>query len=454
MGLKMISPIDGGFLLIERRSVPVHVSALFEFTKPADAGPDFVPALKEAMRGSHQLAPPWNLRPVRLLSRLPLMRDVDELDIDHHVKLHTLPAPGGERELAELVAELHPPQLSMRHPLWQIHLIDGFDGNRFAVQFKGHHAIFDGTTFMRRIVGWLSTDPDERGKPPLFTVGPPGQTKVAAEAKGPGLLSVIGELRRAKKDADHGEYDGLPLAAAYRKPHGLFTGKIDSGRRFSVRQYDLAELKTLAKAGGVTVNELLMWLTSSALRTYLAEQHKLPDEPLNTAVAVNLRAADDDRPGSAFGTMVASLATNVADPLERLRAIKQSSAAGKAHLKSLTPQAQSLQSLVVMGKMMAALILGFGGRTPQPFSLAMSNVPGPPVPMYLEGARMDLFAPVHILWHNSPLNVTCISHAGRLTVGITGATKTVQSMQRIGTAMDEALAELRGRLAPTREVES
>lgn len=448
MTITTISPLDGGFLLLERKNCPFHVSILLEFTKPADAGPDFVPRLKEQMRGRHELTSPWNLCQVRGLSRLPIMKVVDELDLDHHVKLHTLPGPGGQRELGELVTELHAPRLSTRHPLFQIHLIDGLEGNRFAALLKGHHAIFDGTTFMRRLVRWLTFDPDERGRPPLFTVGPSGRVKAAPAEQQVGFFAAMRELRKAARDGRRGEFDGERLDAPYRLPKGLFRGKIDNRRRVSIHTYDLADVQALAKACGGTVNDVAMWLAGTSLRTYLLDAGQLPEEPLTAALAVNLRAPDDDRPGSAFGFLTIHLGTHIADPLERLTEIRRSIGTAKRQLATLSPRAKELQTLVVNGKAINGLMLGMGRFTPAAWSIGSSNVPGPPEPLYWEGARLDVLAPVHILMHNNALNYTFFSMAGRFIVSITGATKTVPHVQRMGAATDTAMAELKSLLLP------
>jgi hypothetical protein len=169
---------------------------------------------------------------------------------------------------------------------------------------------------------------------------------------------------------------------------------------------------------------------------------------------VNLREADDQSMGTAVGMMVAELGTNVAHPLERLDAIKRSTAEAKRHLSELPPEARTSYTLLITGPYIAGLIAGLGGRAPIPFNVGISNVPGPTEPLYFNGSRLDSLSPLSLLLHGNALNITCVSYAGTLNFGFTGARDTLPRLQRLAIYMGEELLEIEwlllGKRAPRR----
>jgi WS/DGAT/MGAT family acyltransferase len=219
-------------------------------------------------------------------------------------------------------------------------------------------------------------------------------------------------------------------------------GRLGGQRRFATQQYELDRLKALAKAAKATLNDIVLYLSGSALRRYLAEHARLPDRPLTAGIPVNLRETDDQSMGTAIGMMVAELATNVANPLERLETITRSTAAAKSHLRKLPSEARTSYTLLINGPYIAGLIAGLAGRAPIPFNLGVSNVPGPTKPLYLNGSRLDALFPLSLLLHGNALNITCVSYAGTLNFGFTGARDTLPHLQHLAIYMGDALKEI------------
>src|ERR1700724_3281011 len=152
----------------------MHVGGLFEFTLPEDAPADYLKREFERLRETRTIPPPWNLALVQsplLGTRLPLMREMRDVDLDYHVRHSALPHPGGQRELGILVSRLHSHELDLHRPLWEVHLIEGLEGNRFAMYSKMHHSLIDGVSGMRLIMRAMSSDPNDRDMRPFFTVG-------------------------------------------------------------------------------------------------------------------------------------------------------------------------------------------------------------------------------------------------------------------------------------------
>src|SRR2546421_5230999 len=232
--MKQVPPLDAAWLALESRDTPMHVGGLFEFTLPDDAPPDYLRQELQRMRESHTIPPPWNLKLVEspiLGPRMPLMREIRDVDLDYHVRHSALPHPGGQRELGILVSRLHSNQLDLHRPLWEVHLIEGLERNRFALYSKMHHSLIDGVSGMRLIMRALSTDPYRRGMAPFWAVGAGARRQRAPEqgANPDGLLrkplsllresasSLVG-LSRASADLALAAVDERPLPAPYRAP--------------------------------------------------------------------------------------------------------------------------------------------------------------------------------------------------------------------------------------------
>ena len=249
-------------------------------------------------------------------------------------------------------------------------------------------------------------------------------------------------MSRAALDLALAAVDERPLQAPYRAPDSVLGGRLNGQRRFATQQYELKRLRRLARGASCTLNDVVLYLSGSALRRYLAEHARLPDRPLTAGIPVNLREADDLSMGTAVGMIVAELGTNVANPLERLEAIKRSSSEAKRHLRELPAAARASYALIINGPYIAALLAGLGGHAPIPFNLGISNVPGPPEPLYYNGSRLDALYPLSLLLHGNALNITCVSYAGTLNFGLTGARDTLPHLQRLAVYMGEALDEI------------
>jgi WS/DGAT/MGAT family acyltransferase len=455
VAIKQVPALDLAWLVLESRDTPMHVGGLFEFTLPDDAPPDFLRQEFERMRAVRRIPPPWNLKllegPV-VGPRLPLMTEDRDIDLDYHVRHSALPHPGGQRELGILVSRLHSIQLDLHRPLWEANLIEGLEGNRFALYVKMHHSLIDGVSGTRLILRALSPDPDKRGMEPFWTVGAGSRPRREdGGPSGPGSRAVglaragakaLAGVAQAASDLGRATVDNRALQAPYRNPDSALAVKLTGQRRFATQQYELERIKKLAKAADCTLNDLVLYLSGTALRRYLGEHGRIPDRPLSAGIPVNLRQADDESAGTAIGMMVAELATNIAEPLERLDAIKASTAEAKRHLRELPPEARTSYTLLINGPWIAGLMAGLADRAPVPFSVGISNVPGPPEPLYFNGARLDALFPLSLLMHGNALNITCFSYAGSLNFGFTGARDALPHLQRLAIYMGEAVDEI------------
>ncbi len=462
MALKRISPVDAVWLLLESRDTPMHVGGLFEFTKPEGAPDDYLVEQFHRIRDEHRTPRPWDLKLLQaplLGPRLPLMREDPDIDLHYHVRHSALPHPGGERELGVLVSRLHSHQLDLHRPLWEMHLIEGLGDRGFAIYLKMHHSLIDGVAAMRLMLRTLSDDPGET-TPAFWSVGEGRGNShphpVEHDSGGGVVAGLTGAVRggastltglgRAAAELGSSRLSSNHLAAPYTAPASVLGERLGGQRRFTSQQCELDQLKRLAVAAGGTLNDIVLYLSSSALRRYLREHSALPSSPLTAGIPVNLREADDLSTGTAVGIVVTELATNCADPRQRLETIQASMSEAKNHLRGLPQVAKTPYTLMINGPFIAGLLTGLGGHMPSPFNVTISNVPGPPEPLYFSGSRLDRISPLSLLLHGTALNITCLSYDGYLNFGFTGARDTLPHLQSLAGYMEESLEEISGLL--------
>jgi WS/DGAT/MGAT family acyltransferase len=456
-GTKRLNPLDASWLAVDSIDTPMHVGSLLTFQLPEDAPDDFVQKLYGHLKSPTEFHPPWNLKlkSPALRRVLPVWEYHEDLDVDYHVRHSALPRPGGERELGILVSRLHSHQLDFTRPLWECHLIEGLENNRIALYTKMHHSLVDGISGMRMLQRTMGdTAAASRKLPPPW--GTPVPEKVRKDDEPPpspegAMKSVASGLRKqAKSVPELGRAlarlikggDDHQLIAPFAAPVSVLNGRITGSRRFATQQYDLAKLKSLAKSADATLNDVVLWLCATALRRFLKEAHSLPGKALTAGIPVNVRPADDQEAGNAISFIMANLGTDIADPRKRLKAIVASTRSAKDHLQSLPRSALTQYTMLVMAPYILSLVTGIGGRTRPVFNVTISNVPGPDKPLYFQGAKLEAMYPLSLLAHGGALNITCVSYAGSVNFGFTGARDTLPHMQRLAVYTGEALEEL------------
>jgi len=439
------------FLVGETREVMFHVAGLMQFTPPPDAPPDYLRGLMDEVRAGVPAYYPWNMRlrtPHLLSNPAQHWLEDDKLDLEYHVRRSALPSPGDERELGILVSRLHGISVDFHYPPWECHLIEGLEGGRFAMYIKVHHSLVDGFSAMRLLTAALGTDPDERDRPLFFAIPPPARgprpdpigmrvAEVLAAVRAQyGTTKVV--ARALAKVARHEDHD---LVTPRQAPRSILNARIGRNRRFSTAMFPLERIKALAKSGGATVNDVVLALSSAALRRYLTELGALPAESLIAMVPVAVRPKDDAGGGNSVGAILATLATDIADPAARLAAIVGSTRTAKHQLEGMSRNAILSYSALLLAPAMVQMMPGMAGRMKPTFNVVISNVPGPEQPLYFRGARLDSTYPMSIPVHGQALNITCNSYAGQMCFGFTGCRDTLPHLQRMAVACGEALED-------------
>jgi diacylglycerol O-acyltransferase len=446
--VEIISPTDALFLFGESREHPMHVGGLQLFTPPEGAGPEFVHDVYQDMLSHTHFAPTFRKHPATLLGGIAPVGWAydDDVDIEYHLRRSALPTPGRVRELLELTGRLHTSLLDRHRPLWETHLVEGLEDGRFAVYSKFHHALIDGVSALRMTIRTLSEDPaDENLRVPWDL---PSRTRdgrrlsvrgSALGAAGAALGLAPSTLRVARAALlEQG------LTRTFSAPRTIFNVKIGGARRVAAQSWSLDRIKVIKEAAGsVTVNDVVLAMCAGALRAYLLEQHALPDAPLVAMVPVSLRPESDaDAGGNQVGAILCSLATDMSDPAQRLRAIADSMRGNKAVFAGLSKVESMALSALLLSPVALATVPGFIAATPPPFNIVISNVPGPRVPMYWKGARLDGNYPMSIALDGLALNITLVNNAGNLDFGLVGCRHSVPHLQRLLGHLEDSLTDL------------
>lgn len=461
----MATPIDPNslmFLLAESRSQPMHVAGMQLFEPPADAGPDFAANLYEAALQETDVAPLFKKRPIKSLKTAGqwAWTPDQQFDVEHHLRRSALPNPGRVRELLELVGRLHGTTLDRERPLWESHVIEGMADGRMALYTKIHHSLVDGVAATRLMQSVLTTNPDKRDMPFPFAANVPKKTrKVEEEAQRRLAELPLATARSAAAMAM--DAAGLPTALVktlnkgLRKetsaisiaaPKTMLNVPITGSRRFAAQTWELERLRAIRKATGTSLNDVVLAMCSGALRRYLIDHDSLPDSSLVSMVPVGLNAKQagsaSSAGGNAVGSIMVRLATDLADPADRLACIHRSMKEGKAALQAMTPNQILAMSALGMAPAMFIPLLGLQNHARPPFNLIISNVPGPKSTQYFNGAELVGSYPVSIPMHGVGLNITCTTYAEQIDFGLTGCRRTVPHLQRLLTDLDDELAAL------------
>ncbi|MGB1581265.1 MAG: WS/DGAT/MGAT family O-acyltransferase [Nevskiales bacterium] len=465
MAQRALSLMDASWLHIESSDSPMQVGVMAIFSMPKDAPENFVGQIVDDFKEQQEFYPPWNqkLRSPKLKKVRHFWVADHDLDLDYHLRHSALPRPGGERELGILVSRLHSHPLDFTRPLWEMHFIEGLADNRFAMYMKMHHSLIDGvggSRMMSRIMAHSEKDsltmpafwavqPERKEKKktdPVATAANAMGNAVAGAKSGSSIPQIIRALTQTMRAGSRDDAMTAPFAA----PKSILNGKISAPRRFATQQYSLSHLKALAAEADCTLNDIVLALCAGSLRRYMKEVNAMPKRPLTAGIPVSIRPADDTDTGNAISFIVASMATDVADPLQRLETIKAATKQAKEHLQSLPAAALTQYTMLLMAPYILSMLTGVAGRARPMFNVTVSNVPGPSDNLYLRGARLEAAYPVSLVMHGQGLNITCQSYADTLNFGFTGCRDTVPHLQRVAVYMGDALEELESVLKANR----
>ncbi len=458
--MKHLSGLDATFLHLETPEMPMHVGSLNVLDLPPGYEGDFYEDAKAFMASRIHLADVFTrklaLMPFDLSN--PVWVDEEDMDIDYHVRHITLPKPGTNRQLQQYVARLHSTLLDRSRPLWEFFIIDGLQSGQAALYTKVHHAGIDGQAgvalgkaiFDLDAVGRVVKPPRARARSNNYSLGMAelagaalrntAQQYVKLFKMAPAFARAIGGLAKPDEKAAEKSLTKAPKKFNLLAPRTPFNVSITNQRTFAGRTISLAETKHIAKHFGVTLNDVVMGTVAGAIRKYLKDSNELPDKTMVGAIPVSLRESGDETANNQASMILVSLATNIKDPVARLKQINASSNASKSTMNKF--KAIILDDFPMFGApWLISGVASMFGRSglvnviPPVANIAISNVAGAPFPMYFAGALVTCYYPVSIASHGMALNVTVQSYNGRMDYGLIACRRAVPDITEIGDYM-------------------
>jgi WS/DGAT/MGAT family acyltransferase len=406
----------------------------------------------------------------------PYWVDDHEFDLEFHLRDVALPGEGTEQQLGEQISRIHARPLDRTRPLWEMYLVHNVAGGRSALYTKMHHAAIDGISGVEILATIMDfTDEPREVEPPDEPWTPTAPSLVELATRGvvgavrhpltllrtvprslPHLLDLPGAANvpgvRAVNDLAGlagrlvGASDGGAGRRDLRTPRTPLNTTITAHRRFSFGSLPLDEVKAVKNAFGLTLNDVVMTLTTTALRRWLLDHDGLPSKPIVVAVPVSIRGDEADGQGNQVSVMLAEMPTHLADPRARLEFVRESMSDAKRQFQAVP--ATILQDLSAV---LPTALSGLASRAlfrlvtvpGLPFNLFVSNVPGPQMPLYVCGARVRGIYPVSAVTDlTGALNITLFSYDGALDFGLIAAREVVPDVWNLIGYLREALDEL------------
>jgi diacylglycerol O-acyltransferase len=488
--MRQLTSLDAQFLALETPRTYGHVGALAIYDpSTAPGGKLEVEDLCRMLGERIHLLPPfrWKLVEVPFGLDHPYWVEDPDFDLDFHIRETAVPPPGDGRKLSETVARIFARPLDRGRPLWELYLIRGLPDGMVATLSKVHHAAVDGVSGAEILSVLLDLSPEGRSVvPPAEDDADRGEgypSELAMLARGAAglplqplrmLRALPGTLPNVRRFPGLGVVPGAPTVTravgrmsrvvrgtpdggvlevrSARAPRLSFNGRISSHRKFAYGALPLESVKRLKNQLGITVNDVVVGLCATALREWLIERKELPADPLVALIPVSVRTEEQRGTfGNRVSTMIVPIPTDVDDPRERLlraheilRAAKEEHRALPASLMmdatTFIPPALHGRASRVASELMARL------RTP--VNVVISNVPGPPIPLYMAGAELQGYYPVSVVTDGVGLNITVMSYRANLDFGIIGDRESVGEtwplMDAMGRALDELCEEICG----------
>ena len=452
MNADRLSGLDASFLHLERGPAHMHVASTTLFEGPP---PDYV-EFRDHLASRLHLVPRFRqkLRFVPYAQGRPLWVDDPQFNIDYHVRHTALPEPGGEAELLDLAARVFSQRLDRSKPLWEMWLVDGLEGGRFAIVGKSHHCLVDGVSGvdLSTVLYDASPEPSPAGEQEQWAAAPePSDAELLADAWVERVTTPAEIVRGARRvfrgprRAARATVDALEAAGALARsglgaPSSPLNVEIGPYRRFATVSADLGEVKQVKNAVGGTVNDVVLAVVAGALGRYLRGRGHSTHDDLRAMVPISVRGDDEHGSlGNRVSSFLAPLPVGITDPLERLARVSET----MGDLKQ-SKQAVGATLMTELTDFAPPTIAGQAARL-QPrqrfFNLVVTNIPGPQFPLYLLGRRVEAVFPMVPLARRQALCFGILSYDGQLNFGLVGDFDAMPDLGSLAGDLEATLAE-------------
>ena len=453
-----LTPLDSAFLELEEgdQASHMHVGWAMIFDPLPAGGDPGVAAVRELLDARLSLLPRFRRRlsePHTGGLSWPSWVEDDTFDVASHVRRASLPAPGGEEELLDWLGDFYSHRLDRAHPLWEMTLLDGLEGGRWAIAAKVHHCLIDGMSgaSVTTLILDAEPDPGQRSMGLLETFEPPPDNE--RRVRWP-LSAVTDAVRGGVDVALHPHKLGEMLARSRGlvellvrdeirgAPRTSINVEIGAGRRMAAVAAALEDLKEIKRALGGTVNDVILAASAGGLRRLLRSRgEELHPRGIRAMVPVSVRS---DSEKVALGNRVSSLFVDLAaaepDPLARYR--KTVAAAEELKHGSQAASSEAVVELAGYAPPVLHAAVAQLSFTPRLFNVTITNIPGPQVPLYALGARLRRIIPLVPIFAYHAVGIAVASYDGEVVFGISGDRASVPDLDVLAAGIEESIAEL------------
>ncbi|MGK2955314.1 MAG: WS/DGAT/MGAT family O-acyltransferase [Solirubrobacterales bacterium] len=485
--VRQLTSFDAQFLAIEDARNFSHISGLAILDPSTAPGGTLALADVQALiEGRLHMLPPfrWRLAEVPFGIDHPWWVDDPDFDIEFHVRELALPAPGDDIQLAAQVERIVSRPLDRSRPLWEFYLIQGLKNKRVGILSKIHHSVVDGVSGAEIMGTLFDLAPEGREIPEAPVMADGERVPTSFELLGRGVfgaprkvakavvsipailpniadvptlqalpgVSTLGRISDRARRATSSNGDGRVIDRDKLKaPRTMLNGPVSAHRRVSFGSLSLDTVKMIKNAYSVTVNDVVVALSAAALREFLISHNDLPDEPLIAMIPISVRTEEQiGTYGNRISMMVVPIPTDEADPVERvLRSHVEMSLAKDLHgalpADLMTDTNNFIPPAVFARAARAITSVGANSRFRPHFNVTISNVPGPPIPLYVAGAKLEANFPISVVTDGVGLNITVLSYLDHLDFGIVGDRELAPDLDTIMDSLRDDLKELEKR---------
>jgi diacylglycerol O-acyltransferase len=466
--MKQLSDLDTLFVTMDNERYPLHGSGLLVFDPSTSSEPWTLAHLKAHMLRVLPVMPPLRRRLVQVPFGLapPVWVEDPEFNLNDHLHALGVPAPGGDHELAAVIDEIGSLPLDWRRPLWDLWFLDGLADGKRALMWRMHHACIDGMGGIEMVFQMFTTEAngdvgaisDDQWKPEPV----PSQGEMLVRSL---PTTVMRPIRSARAVA------GLGTMLARRrlnsmtrqqdKPATNAGARLFSGPRLPFNEIPhgiphkttawaniaMSDIKKIRELHGCTVNDVALAISTAALRRWLIDHDALPEGPISCGNPVNLRTVNDSGEfENRFAIISLKLPVEGDDPLDRLAIINAATTEAKAGVRaSHTNVVENIFQVLAPGfaeLVINGLVSGLGDRAPGPFNTLVTNVQGPPIPLYLAGAKLERLHIQMMQTFGMSLIIAVMTYAGQMFVTTTGHRENTPDIWTIPEEMHKEIARL------------
>jgi diacylglycerol O-acyltransferase / wax synthase len=395
----------------------------------------------------------YQLVDIPLKMHHPMWRENCDVDLTYHIRPWRLPAPGGRRELDEAIGEIASTPLDRSHPLWEMYFVEGLANHRIAVVGKIHHALADGVAAANLLARGMDLQAGPQRDSNAYTPDPAPSTGELVRSAFADHARHIGRIPRTIGYTAQGinrvrrstRKLSPELTRPFTPPPTFMNHMLTPERRFATATLALADVKETSKRLGVTINDMVLSVSSGALRTLLQRYDGKADHPLLASVPVSFDFSPERISGNYFTGMLVALPVEVDDPLERVRLSHDNAVSAKESHQLMGPELVSRWAAYFPPAPTESLFRWLANRGGQNkvLNLNVSNVPGPREHGRVGGALVTEIYSVGPLTAGSGLNITVWSYVDQLNVSVLSDGATVDDPHEVTEAIIDDFIEIR-----------